>query len=140
MIGVAIVNIAPRPIFYATHDNELVAFVGDDGNLEFNKSRASKHYFAFDTWKQINGDAIGTPNRRRKHDRGVWRYGNIVYIQKFVPLMQNIGALCNDDSVRYIVSYFNVVAPSCQHKILRGGALIYDSGRVEYVQRTRRWH
>lgn len=140
VIGVAIVTIAPRPIFYATHDNELVAFVGDDGILEFNKSRASKHYFAFDTWKQINGDAIGTPNRRRKHDRGVWRYGSIVYIQKFVPLMQNIGALCNDDSVRYIVSYFNVVAPSCQHKILRGGALIYDSGRVEYVQRTRRWH
>ncbi len=139
-IAVLIVYLTPRPIFWATYDNELVAFVGDDGNLEFNKSRASKHYFAFDTWKRRNGEATGTPNRRRKHSDGIWRYGDIVYIQKFVPLMKNIGALCADDSIKYIVSYFNVVAPSCQHKILRGGALIYDDGRVEYVPRNRRWH
>ncbi len=138
--GVGIVHLSPRPVFYASHDNELVAFVGNDKKLEFNKSRASNHYFAFDTWKQINGDAPGTPNPRRKHDKGVYRYGDIVYIQKFVPLMKNIGALCADDSVRYIVSYFDVKSKNCAHKILRGGFVIYSGGRVKYVQQNRRWN
>lgn len=130
----------PRPMFYATHDNELVAFVRDDGKLEFNKSRASNHYFAFDTWKQINGEDPNTPNPRRKHDKGVYRYGDIVYIQKFVPLMNNISAMCADDSVRYIVSYFDIRSNSCAHKILGGGFVIYPGGRVKYIQKNRRWH
>lgn len=139
-IGVGIVYITPRPMFYATHDNELVAFVRDDGKLEFNKSRASNHYFAFDTWKQINGEDPNTPNPRRKHDKGVYRYGDIVYIQKFVPLMNNISAMCADDSVRYIVSYFDIRSNSCAHKILGGGFVIYPGGRVKYIQKNRRWN
>lgn len=139
-IGVGIVYMTPRPMFYATHDNELVAFVRDDGKLEFNKSRASNHYFAFDTWKQINGEETGTPNPRRRHDKGVYRYGDIVYIQKFVPLMNNISALCADDSVRYIVSYFDIKSKSCAHKILGGGFVIYPGGRVKYIQKNRRWN
>ena len=138
--GVAIVYLTPRPIFYATHDNELVAFVRDDGTLEFNKSRASNHYFAFDTWKQINGESTDTPNPRRKHDKGVYRYGDIVYIQKFVPLMNNIGALCADDSVRYIVSYFDVKSASCANKILRDGFVIYQNGQVRHISHKRRWN
>lgn len=140
VIGVGIVCMTPRPMFYATHDNELVAFVRDDGKLEFNKSRASNHYFAFDTWKQINGEETGTPNPRRRHDKGVYRYGDIVYIQKFVPLMNNISALCADDSVRYIVSYFDIKSKSCAHKILGGGFVIYPGGRVKYIQKNRRWN
>ena len=139
-VGVGIVHLSPRPIFYATHDNELVAFVGDDGKLEFNKSRSSNHFFAFDAWKKINGEQTNTPNPRRKHDVGVYRYGDIVYVQKFVPLMKNISAMCADDDVRYIVSYFDVVSKSCAHKILGGGFVIYPGGRVKYIQKNRRWN
>ena len=140
VVGVGIVHLSPRPIFYATHDNELVAFVGDDGKLEFNKSRASNHFFAFDAWKKINGEQTNTPNPRRKHDGGVYRYGDIAYVQKFVPLMKNISAMCADDDVRYIVSYFDVVSKSCAHKILGGGFVIYPGGRVKYIQKNRRWN
>lgn len=139
-IGTVIIYTTPRPIFYATYDNELVAFVRDDGKLEFNKSRASNHYFAFDTWKQINGEAQRTPNRRRKHDNGIYRYGNIVYVQKFVPLMKNIDLLCNDDNVKYIVSYYDIDSNMCAHKLLRGGFVIYPNGDVKYTVRNRRWN
>ena len=139
-IGIGIVYVAPRPIFYSTHDNELVGFVGADGNLEFNKSRASNHFFAFDTWKQINGEDTGTPNRRREHDAGLYRYGDIVYAQRFMPLMKNIETLCADDGVRYIVSYLDIKSEQCGHKILRGGFVIYPGGRVRRTQQNRRWN
>jgi competence protein ComEC len=138
-IGVEIVYLTPKAVFMATYDNELVAFLRDDGKLEFNKSRASNHYFAFDTWKQINGENTNTPNPRRKHEHGVYRYRDIVYIQKFVPLMKNIKALCNDDNVRYIVSYFDIKSENCANKILRGGFVIYPDGRVRHVANKRRW-
>ncbi len=139
-IGIILVYITPRPIFYSTHDNELVGFLDADGKLEFNKSRASNHYFAFDTWKQINGEKLGTPNLRRKHDGGVYRYGDIVYIQKFVPLMKNLASLCSDDNVKYIISYFDVRSDSCGHKILRGGFVIYPNRHIKYIQTNRRWN
>lgn len=139
-VGLAVVYFTPRPIFYATYDNELVAFVRDDGKLEFNKSRASNHYFAFDTWKQLNGEEQNTPNRRRKHDNGIYRYNDIVYVQKFIPLMKNIENLCRDNSVRYIVSYYDIKSKYCAHKLLRGGFVIYPSGRVKNIIRNRRWN
>ena len=139
-IGVGIVYLTPKPVFMATYDKELVAFLRDDGKLEFNKSRASNHYFAFDTWKQINGEDTNTPNPRHKHDKGVYRYRDIVYIQKFVPLMKNIKTLCNDDNVRYIVSYFDIKSENCAHKILRGGFVIYPDGRVRHTANKRRWN
>ena len=130
----------PTPVFYASYDNELVAFLDDNGFLKFNKSRAANHKFAFDTWKQINNEPTGTPNKRYKHDNGVYKYGNIVYIQKFVPLMKNIDKLCNDDNVKFIVSYFKIDAPKCQHKILSGGLLIYPDDKVKYLQSNRLWN
>ena len=139
-VGVLIVYNTPKPIFYSTYDNELVAFVNDDGYLEFNKSRASNHYFTFDTWKKINNQSVDTPNYRQKHEHGVYKFGNIVYIQKFVPLMKNITELCNDDSVKYIVSYFKINSQKCNHKILRGGFVIYPNGHVKYTATKRRWH
>ncbi len=139
-IGIVLVQINPKPIFWTTDDNELVAFVDDNGKLEFNKSRSSNHYFAFKTWKKFNGEATNTPNKRRKHDKGLYRYNDIVYIQKFVPLMNNIKSLCNDDSVRYIVSYFDIKSEKCKHKILRGGFVIYPDGRVKYTTTKRRWN
>lgn len=140
MLGMINVYCTPKPIFYATYDNELIAVRGADGKLRFNKSRASNHYFAFDTWKQINGEGTGTPNPRLKHENGVYRFGDIVYMQKFVPTMKNIKSLCEDDSVRYIVSYFEINSPSCAHKIIRGGCVIYPNGRVRYTTRARRWN
>lgn len=140
LLGVIHVYNTPRPIFYATYDNELIAARGADGKLYFNKSRASNHYFAFDTWKQINGEGTETSNPRLKHENGIYRFGNIVYMQKFVPTMKNIKSLCDDDSVRYIVSYFEINSPSCAHKIIRGGFVIYPDDRVKYISHTRRWN
>ena len=140
VIGVALVAVAPRPIFMATHDHELVAFRGNDGNLEFNKSRASNHYFAFDTWKQINGENVATPNKRRKHEDGIYRYGDLVYVQKIKPLVNNLEKFCKDDNVKYIVSYFDIQSPSCAHKILRGGFIMYPGGLVRYIHANKPWN
>lgn len=143
LIATGVVIITPRPVFMATYDDELVGFV-QDGKLIFNKSRASNHYFAFDTWKQLRGEKTDTPNIRKKHDHGVYTFDTpkfkLVYIQKFVPLAKNIVQLCRDDSVKYIVSYFNIDAPHCNHKILHGGFVIYKSGRVQYMPINRPWH
>lgn len=144
IIGVVVIIATPRPVFYATPDHELVGFV-ENGKLKFNKSRASNHYFAFDTWKQINGENADTPNTRYVHAGGVYTYHTpkftLVYIQKFVPLMNNIVSLCNDNKIDYIVSYFNIDAPKCTHKILHdGGIMIYPSGRVKYLNAMRPWN
>lgn len=144
MIGIIIIIATPRPVFYASPDHELVAFVSDNGKLEFNKSRAANHYFAFNTWKQMNGEPTDTPNPRRAHNHGLYTYRTenftLAYIQKFVPLMKNINALCQDASVNYIVSYFQIDAPNCNHKILgHGGILIYPDGRVKYLNPARPW-
>ncbi len=142
-IGVVIMLIYPRPVFYSTYDTELVAFV-EDGKMTFNKSRASNHYFAFDTWRAINGDAPSDKNVRRKHNRGVYEFKtenfNLVYIQKYTSLAANIRQLCDDDAIDYIVSYFDVKSATCGNKILRGGFVIYPSGHVERVPNSRRWH
>lgn len=141
--GAAVVILTPRAAFYATHDHELVGFV-ENGKLEFNKSRASNHYFAFNTWKQLNGEKTDTPNKRRKHNKGLYvfhtRNFTLAYVQKFVPLKTNIARLCHDDDIDYIVSYFNVNSENCNAKILRGGFVIYESGHVQHTNANRRWH
>lgn len=143
-IGTANIFTEQRPIFFTTHDNELVGFVDDNGRLEFNKSRASNHYFAFNTWKELNNEPIYTPNPRRRHDNGVYSYKtqnfNIVYIQKFVPLMHNLTKLCNDENVDYIVSYWDITSDKCAHKILDGGFVIYPSGRIKFTPSNRKWY
>ena len=139
-IGIFIVCATPKPIFYSSHDNELVAFRGEDGKLGFNKSRASGHFFAFDTWKLRNGEETQTPNKRLKHNKGVYRHNNIVYVQKFIPLMKNIKELCSDDSVKYIVSYFNIKSEHCAHKLLRGGLIIFPDYSVKRIQNNRWWN
>ena len=144
VIGIILVVVQPRPVFYVTYDHELAGFVGKDGKLEFTKSRASNHYFTFDTWRQMNGEAAGIKNIRRKPIQGVWMLEaenfNLAYIQKFVPLMQNIENLCADKNVDFIVSYFDIDAPLCNHKILRGGFVIYPDGHIKYLINSRPWH
>jgi competence protein ComEC len=141
--GVITIIFTPRPIFYSTHDNELIGFARN-GALEFNKARASNHYFAFDTWRQLNFESPADKNTRFKCDNGVCRFETqnwtLVYIQKYVPLAKNIVQLCRDENVDFIVSYFDVHAPNCNAKILRGGLVIYESGKIKYTQGKRRWN
>ncbi|MDE6250693.1 MAG: ComEC family competence protein [Alphaproteobacteria bacterium] len=141
--AITVTALHPRPVFFATSDHDLVAFEYDN-HLEFNKSRASNHFFAFDTWRRLHGDDAGGDNIRRKPDGGVWIYKtenfNLAYIQKFVPLQNNIVRLCRDDNIDYIVSYFNIRTKHCHAKILRGGFVIYPSGHVHYTPARRRWH
>lgn len=138
--GILSIYMTPKPIFYTTYDNELVGFLDTDGKLKFNKSRASNHYFTFDTWKQINNEELQTKNIRLKHDNGVYRHNGIAYIQKFVPLMKNIEKLCQDKSVDYIVSHFDIKSQQCGNKILRGGFVIYPNKTVKYTPSKRPWH
>lgn len=143
LIGISFVIFQPKPLFMATNNHELVAF-SENGKLVFNKSRAAAHYFAFDTWKRLNFEPVATPNKRKKHNKGVYSYNtdnfNLVYIQKFVPLMNNIKELCSDDNLDYIVSYFDIKSPNCKPKILKGGLIIYDNGHIKHVPDERPWH
>ncbi len=143
-IGICLAVAQPRPLFYVTNDHELAAFVGNDGKLGFTKSRASNHYFTFNTWRQINGEPAALKNIRRKPENGVWMYETknftLAYIQKYVPLQNNIVQMCNNQDIDYIVSYFHIDAPKCNHKILRGGFVIYPNGKIKYVSRTRPWN
>lgn len=144
-LGVAFfwVWLQPRPLFFASPDNELVAFSTND-TLVFNKSRASNHMFAFDTWRQINFEAPSAPRTRRRCPGGVCLYQTpkwtLAYVQKYVPLQKNIAALCRNPDIDYIVSYFQIQAPHCAHKIQPGGAIIYPSGHVVRAPHSRLWH
>lgn len=142
-VGIAIFNTAKKPLFYITTDHELAGFV-QDGNLEFSNARAANHYFAFDTWKNLNNEDTDTKNKKKKCINGVCKFNtekwNLVYIQKFMPLYKNINELCHDNDLDYIVSYFKIDAPNCNAKILNNGFVIYESGKIKYTQSNRYWH
>ena len=142
--GAITVAMQPAPVFMSTYDNELVAMRRADGKLEFNKVRASKHYFAFDTFLQISGNAPDDTRHKHKCSRGVCEFKSdkftLMYTQRFMSLVKNLENWCADDNVDYIVSYLDVDAPKCNHKILRDAFIIYDNGRIEYVRSNRRWH
>ncbi len=143
LIGTVIIAISPRPVFFATADHELVG-IANNGEVLFNKSRASNHYFAFDTWKHLTGNNIDTPNNRAKHNRGLYIFETpkykIAYMQKFVALQNNIARLCDDDDTDFIVSYLEINGERCANKILHGGFTIYESGKIIYVPQNRRWN
>lgn len=134
----------PEPIFMSTYDNELVAMRHADGELEFNKVRASNHYFAFDTFLQISGNPTDATRHKHKCSRSVCEFKSdnfkIMYTQRFMPLVKNLSNWCTDDSVDYIVSYLDIDAPKCNHKILRDAFIIYDNGRIKSVPLNRHWH
>lgn len=142
IIGIIIIYISPKPVFYITPDHELVGFVYDN-KLEFNKARASNHYFAFNSFRQLNGELPNNTNKRHKCDKGVCIYKTnkftIAYIQKFVPLSNNIKTLCDDQNINYITSYFEIKSKYCGKKILDGGFVIYPSGKIKYIQSNRAW-
>lgn len=142
-VSIVLIATNPKPLFYATPDHELVAFVYD-GKLKFNKGRASNHYFAFNSWKQMNFEPIDTPNTRQKCDKGVCLYKTprwtLAYMQKYVPLSKNIVSMCRDAEIDFIVSYFQIDAAACNHKILHNGFVLYKSGRIIHTPTGRWWH
>lgn len=140
ILAVGIVAMESRPVFFVTYDGELAAGINKDGRLEFSKARASKHYFAFRTWKAAVGENPDTQNIRQKPNKGLFMFGNTAYMQKFVPVMNNITKLCMDDNVKHIVTYFDVQSKTCAHKLLRGGLVIYENGNIRYVPKNRLWH
>ncbi len=142
--GICTAALQPTPVFMSTYDNQLVAWRRDDGEISFNMKSASNHYFAFDTFLQISGHTTNSVRHKHKCSKGVCEFKSdnfrLMYTQKFVPLMKNINAWCENNDVDYIVSFLDIDAPKCNHKILRGGFIIYDNGRVEYVRTNRHWH
>ena len=143
LIAIAIYTNTDKPLFYATDDHQLVAFNVND-KLEFNKARASKHYFAFETWYKINKEERPDKNKRFKCDHGLCKFNTpkwkLVYMQNFKALFDNIENVCRDKSVNFIVGTFNINAKNCHGKILNNGLLIYPNGHVSHVINHRLWH
>lgn len=143
LIGTIVVAASPRPVFFATPDHELVG-IANNGEILFNKSRASNHYFAFDTWKHLTGNDINTTNDRAKHNHGLYIFDTpkykIAYMQKFTALQNNLSHLCDDENIDFIVSYLEINGNRCADKILHGGFTIYESGKIIYVPINRRWN
>ncbi|MCL2331514.1 MAG: ComEC family competence protein [Proteobacteria bacterium] len=158
LVALALIAFRQKPIFYATGDHGLVAFVTDDGTLQFNHGRDSGHYFTFETFESMNGQRPGPRESRRPIGKGFaggkyradcadkvcvyatpkWR---LAYVQQFVPLYRNIEKLCDgNNSLNFIIPYFQIRAPNCAAQILNGGLVIYESGRVEYTPSGRIWH
>lgn len=141
--GMMVYLVSPKPIFYITHDHNLIGWVKND-KLYFNKSKDSGNYFAFDTWKKSNAEPVDTPNRRMDKQHGIniiktpeW---TLVYTQRFVPLQKNINAWCNDPNIKYIASYFDIKTTHCSNKIISGGGVIYESGKMKHTTANRLWH
>ena len=144
-ISVAIIICSNRqkPLFYASQDHELVAF-NVNGKLQFNKSRASNHYFAFDAWYQYNNEESPDKNTRYKCAKGFCIYKtpnwNLVYMQNFTAVLDNIEKVCADKSIDYIVTPFAINSKECHGKILQNGLMIYPNGHVTEIVNRRLWH
>lgn len=143
-IGITIATTTTHPIFYISNNHKLIGAV-INGTLQFNKSKDSSNYFAFDTWKQYNGEPTQTPNPRLAKESGVYMIPfsdfSVAYIQNFVPLSNNISAICDNENIKYIVSYFDIKTESeCSRKIIYGGGVIYNSGKFIPIPTNRLWH
>lgn len=133
----------PKPLFYATSDHELVAF-NVDGKLQFNKARASKHFFAFSSWYDFNNEEPAPKNKRYKCDHGLCIYKsenwNIAYMQNFTAIYNNIETICQDKSIDYIVTTFDIKSDTCHAKVLQDGIIIYPNGKITKIINRRPWH
>lgn len=142
--GIVLYALSPRPLVMTTSDNELVAIHTGDSNLVFNKSRSSKHYFAFDTWKQFAGINPDTPTTKQKCHRSIceFEYNGIHLVQtnRFVPLLKNLNKWCADKDINFIVSNFEIEFPACQYKILPRGSVVYENGTIRQTATNRYWH
>lgn len=143
LVGLIIYCATPKPLFYATDDNKLVGFVVDD-KIKFNKAKSSKHFFAFNTWRQFNNEPVRDKNEKYKCKSGLCVYNtpkwNLVYMQNFTTIIDNLEKFCDDKNTDYIVSSFDITSTNCHAKILSGGVLIYPSGHIRHFSNHRLWH
>ena len=142
-MAIIITVIRPRPLFYSTADNQLVGFVVD-GKLKFNKAKSSAHYFAFNSWREFNNEPQQDKNEKYKCNHGLCIYKtdkwNLVYMQNFTAIMNNIEKVCADISVDYVVSTFTIKSSKCNAKLLRKGLIIYPNGHIKKIINQRPWH
>ena len=133
----------PSPLFYTTSDHELAGFV-ENGKLKFNRSKSSKHYFAFDSWREFNNEKPSLINEKYKCKKGFCIYKtsnwNLAYMQNFTAIMNNINEICKDKKINYIVATFDINAPNCNAKILKDGLVIYPDGHIIKILNHRPWH
>ena len=141
--AITICSTQNKPLFYSTDDNQLVGFVVD-GKLKFNKAKSSKHFFAFNTWREFNNEKNQDKNEKYKCDHGLCSYKtdqwNLVYMQTFTTIINNIEKTCRDKDVDFIISPFEITAPKCHAKILKNGILIYPNGKITKFTNQRPWH
>ena len=141
--AIIIFSFSPRPLFFATNDHGLVGFVVNK-EIQFNKARSSKHFFAFNTWRQFNNEKPKDTNTKYKCKSGLCIYETVnwklVYMQKFTTLMNNIDDVCSDKSVSYLVTPFDINGENCHAKILSDGILIYPSGKIKTFSNQRPWN
>ena len=132
-----------KPLFYASPDHELVGFIVD-GKLKFNKAKDSRNFFAFNSWYEFNHEQKQAKNERYKCDHGFCVYKtknwNLVYMQNFTAVLNNLENVCNDKSVKYIVSPFDIDVRKCHAKVLHNGLLIYPNGKITEIINHRPWH
>ena len=143
LTAIMIQNTKSKPLFYSAFDNELVGFV-ENGKLQFNKSKSSKHYHAFNSWKAFNNEELSDKNNRKKCEKGLCVFKtpnwNLIYMQTIKTVIDNINTVCRDKSVDFIVTPLEIKAPNCHAKILRGGMVIYPNGKIKRINGNRPWH
>ena len=143
LIAIYIQNNQIKPLFYSTYDNELVGFV-ENRKIQFNKAKSSKHYHAFNAWRDFNNEPKSDKNARKKRIKGLCVYKtpnwNLVYMQNIKTVLDNIETTCRDKSIDFIVTPTNIKAPNCHAKILSGGMVIYPNGKVKSIAGNRLWH
>ena len=141
--AIVICTLHQKPVFYSVTDNELVGFVVNE-KLKFNKAKASKHFFAFNTWRDFNNEIQSDKNERYKCNHGLCIYKtdewNLAYFQTFTSIMDNIKEICADKNTKFIISSFKIHAPNCHAQILNGGLLIYKNGKITKIINQRPWH
>lgn len=133
----------PKPLFYSTSDHQLVGFIVDD-KLQFNHAKMSKHYFAFSSWYEFNNEEEKTKNTRYKCTKGLCEYNtrnwNLIYMQNFMTIFDNIENVCSNKDIDYVVATFKIKSPNCHAKILSDGLIIYPDGHITKIINRRPWH
>lgn len=132
-----------KPLFYSTYDNQLIGMVYDN-HIKFNRAKFSSHYFAFNSWRELNGEPTTTTNETHKCKKGVCTYNtknwNLVYLNNFTSIMNNIAIMCKNEDINFIISPFEINAPKCHAKILNGAIFIYPSGKITKIYYRRPWN
>lgn len=141
--SILICTTTKSPLFYSTKDNELVGFVYDN-HIKFNKTKSSKHYFAFDSWREFNNEKKTNKNDKQQCKKGICIYEtenwNLAYLQNFTAILNNIVDLCKNENINFIVSPFEINAQKCHAKVLHGAVFIYPNGKFTKIIYQRPWN